>query len=206
MKAKEYYEKLKICETKEQLEEEILNILNSLVQETEDLIKSRRCAQYAAIRAAVSEINNKWHALVRLFNKEENEFEVKLNDDGFYLVLVELKPEFKKYFEKEVKRGMVTIKELEDRQKKLEERNNIPFHVLTPLKEITNDNIVTEILCCLQALGSYAGLGIPLQFMKPLAYRIRFLRFWKSKGIDYNMIDEFESNPEEFLDKYNVPV
>ena len=205
MKAKEYYEKIKTCETKELLEKEIVNIMESLVQETEDLIKSRKCTQYTAIRGAVSEINNKWHALVRLFNKEENEFDIKLNDDGFYLSLVELKPNFKKYFEKEVKRGLNTIKESEEKQKEMKEKiNNISFHKLIPLKEITNNNIITEILCCLQALGSYSGAGIPIQFLKPLANRVRFLRFWQSKGIDYNMIEEFESNPEEFFNKYNV--
>jgi hypothetical protein len=42
-------------------------------------------------------------------------------------------------------------------------------------------------------------MGMPIQWMKPLAFRVSLLEHWKNNGIKYEQISEFEKNPEKFV-------
>jgi hypothetical protein len=64
------------------------------------------------------------------------------------------------------------------------------------------ENLIPETMACIAALGHYVEMGIPIQSLRPLAFRISLLRYWKSKGaIDLDDVKAMESydDPTKFF-------
>jgi len=201
MKAKEYYEQLKLCTTEEEFKTKISDIMESFANDVDTLVVKRPAKTTESIRSVVSEVNNKWHALVTLFRKNSTEmFGYTLNDDGFYLCLCETRPKYKMYFEKKVNTAMKTIEDRENKAAEQAERvSHISLHKVIPLDEITEENITSEILQILWSMGNNFSAGMPVEWMRPLAYRVKFLEYWKRHGIDKTEIEKFESDNSGFL-------
>ncbi len=94
MKAKEYYEKYHDGILSHDEQEQLASIsqfLNELIREFSALNKSRGGRSVSAVAGAVSEINQKYNAVVALFQKKDG---VKpLIDNGFTTVLKKEIPE-----------------------------------------------------------------------------------------------------------------
>ena len=73
MKAVEYFEKHKILlclVTVTEVEAEVFSILNEFNHETMDIVNKRHVSRNEAVVSVVREQNQKWNAVVRLFEKE----------------------------------------------------------------------------------------------------------------------------------------
>ena len=214
MKAKEYYGRICGNVQKNGDNSDIMKtIWADMVTEMKELIKIRHITEDHATFMVVKEANGKWKAIVRLYQKDngppkpvvENSDEVilskDLGDEDFLYYIYQNVPEFKRF---------VNVQQVDENGKIIEEpkeeRKPINFHVVKPLKEITADNITSEIMACLLALGSYSEAGMKLEWIKPLAYRITLLRYWKETGIKYEQIAEFEKDNAKFVFEVIKPV
>ena len=86
MKAREYYNKYAIGlmnETFKNPDERTVlwDVIFSFLNDTSDLIKARHCVKPEAVRAIITEQNNKWNTLCALFIK--NGWRCPLKKDGF---------------------------------------------------------------------------------------------------------------------------
>ena len=91
----------------------------------------------------------------------------------------------------------------EVQQKRIAAKQFTPYAV-TPYEQLTNETLLHEILACTMALGNYAEMGIPLQSLRPLAFRISLLRYWKEKGaINLDDVKEMEKydDPRKFFEE-----
>ena len=81
MKAKEYYAKIK--EQNSQTAEEMANVIGDVVDglnnEAKELIKKRHITRDDGCRAIIRELNNKWNAIVTLFEKDYGVSPIKRN-------------------------------------------------------------------------------------------------------------------------------
>ena len=208
MKSKEAYDKLKQSDSEESFNTALTEIIGAFCLDVNNLITSRHAKSHSAIRSIVSEVNNKWHALVVLTQKNNDIFfGFKLNDNGFYLCLTEEHPELKVFFEPEIKKGkamIATAKHLEEevnalnaeQQKRID---NMYIHQVMPLNEVTEENICHELLCLMAAVGSYFTAGIPADSLRNLCYRIGLLEHWRANGINYDEIPIFEADKHGFI-------
>ena len=86
MKAKDYFEKYReqmtAAKTAEEYADIIFNINTEMRSEMIDMIKKRKIASESALKGTIMEFNDKWNAIIRLFNKAEIPCYMKF--DGFY--------------------------------------------------------------------------------------------------------------------------
>lgn len=228
MKAKEYFEQLKECHHIDTLSVKTAEIFDSMVDELDELIYKRNANKYRpqSMISCIKEIDNKWRALMNLWDKfrmsDESthwQKEVMLTDN-FVEKLLEERESYRQYYpelrskrykelvtEYEAKRE----KDNEELRKRLEKQNgdnqhvnvdNLSFYRVTPLEDITEENITHEILCCLGSLGSFMQTGLSMECAKPLAARITLLRHWKEHGIDKSEIPAFNEDPFGYTKKY----
>lgn len=229
MKAKDYFIELKECHHIDTITVKVEDIYERMVKELDDLMKRRNANKHRPenMIACIKEIDNKWRALMNLWEKYRLsdeattwQREVMLNDN-FVEKLIEERESYKQYYpylrtakykellaEYEAKRE----KENEELRKRLKEQQKdqdldsddhyFHFHKVIPLEEITEENITREILACLGSLGSFSRTGLSLECAKPLAARITLLRHWKNSGIDKSEIPEFEKDPFGYTRKY----
>lgn len=207
MKAKEWYKKFESCETEEQFQQKLEACLLSLVEEANELISKRRCKSPDAMAACINEVNTKWFAIKRIHDKNKKNkdwhhpilSEAELLEDGFKAVYVHFHPKNSWFFDINKHKKMIDEKneEIERRKKKLE---NFTPYAVTPFEQLTMDNLVNEIFCCITALGQYADVGIPVQSLKSLAQRIELLRYWSIKGeINLKDVEEFNKDKRAWL-------
>lgn len=213
MKAKEYAQKLfELVEEHEQFESQLEKSLKALCQDADKLIKIRRAKSDEAIAACINEVNAKWLAIInhykKLTNQEYHGWETTMCpvilEDGFKAAYIHLHPNHGWYFNLSRHKKFVdeTNAAREAQQKRIAAKKFTPYAV-TPYEQLTMETLVTEILACTMALGNYAEMGIPLQSLKPLAYRISLLRYWKAKGeINLDDAKEMENydDPGEFFE------
>lgn len=208
MKAKEYYWKVLYCKSETEIESVLEIILEGLTKELKVLINARGTIKDSPkykniVMACLRETNMKWQYIVDTWAKDlkanrvpkENPFKGKeFLADAFKAYFAKENPEFSFLFD--VAKYEKYIQDEAKRREEMCNSTNMPFYVVTPLNKITDDNITSEILNLLAALGKYQSFGIPLNCIKPLAYRITLLRWWKSNGINYDDILEFEKDKE----------
>lgn len=72
MKAIEYYNKLKESKTSEEFKDALTRCLKDLVYDADKLIKVRRATSNEAVRKCVLEVNDKWLAIINLYQKDKN--------------------------------------------------------------------------------------------------------------------------------------
>lgn len=212
MKAKDYYRILQESSNdEEKFEKALENILKSMSDEVDELIRRRNAKSNDAIAGCVKEIDQKWRALVALHNKKKEKFEldghlgkVILLDDGFKAVYMRLHPGREWMFDmKKHEQHIDKLKAQEEQKAKIIE-SFAPYKV-TPFEKLTVKDLNKEILACCMALGYYRSIGIPVDWFKPLAYRVALLRHWNEKGIiDLTEAEEFEKDNKAWVDKmYN---
>ena len=96
MKATEYYEKYKdkLTSRKEEVAiEAIKELLANFNQEARGLISKRHIRTTPALISILKELNNKWNALVRCFEKDYGGTPIKR--DGFWIFWTKEMPELK---------------------------------------------------------------------------------------------------------------
>lgn len=213
MKAKEYAQKLfELVEKHEEFENLLERSLKALCQDADNLIKLRRAKSDEAVAACINEVNAKWLAIInhykKLTNDEYQGWETTmcpiLLEDGFKATYVHLHPNRGWYFDVNRHKKFVddTNAAREAQQKRIAAKKFTPYAV-TPYEKLTMETLVPEIMACLMALSNYAEMGIPLQSLKPLAFRISLLRYWKEKGaINLDDAKEMESyeDPRKFFE------
>lgn len=212
MKAKEYYKLIFDCKDKEEVESILQKIFDDLTEELKTLISARGgmmdSPKYRNIVAAcLRETNMKWQYIADTFNKDNKAGKIsndnplhggEFTQDAFKAYFVKMNPEFSFLFN--VKKYERWVKEENDRREQAAElarnaaRETLHPYIVKPLNEITNDNIISEILGILQALGHYRSLGFTLEMISPLAYRVTLLRWWQANGINYDDIQDFEKD------------
>ena len=209
MKAKLYFNKLKENTTEVDFFKFYESMMYDLVKEAEDLILTRNAKRNESIRSCIMEIDNKYRAICRLIEKYKEEVSedhfiknIKFLDDGFKAIYVELHPEHRWFFDIDKHKKMIADINEENEAKK-KRLNNFYLHKVTPFEELTMENLTSEILCCLQSLGSFSsiidGKTITMEAARPLAYRITLLRWWLNKGeINLEDVKEWESNKEKW--------
>ncbi len=211
MKAKEYYNSLLLnAENSDEFDKELEHCLLSLIDEADKLMKSRNAKTRDAKAACINEINNKWLSICYLHEKKKDSYEednymssVILLRDGFKAAYVIKHPNMEWCFNIKKHTDYVNQrnKELEDERIKNEEKSkNLFMHEVIPYEELTMENITSEILNCMMSLGSASSSGIPLGWLRPLAFRISLLEHWKNKGsIDISEVAEMEKDPVGFF-------
>lgn len=215
MKAKLHYAKLKECATEEAFYEAHESMMYALVKDVEILIKSRNAKSRDAIEACIKEVNDKYRAICRLHEKYQKEADyghfvktIKFLEDGFKAIYVDLHPEHKWAFDlkkhcEKVDKMREDIKKREEQQEK--QRDSLFLYPVTPFENLTMETIVKEIINCTAALGSYAKAGMPIQYMRRLAFRITLLRYWKSNGaINLDDVKDWEEDPEKWAKSHNL--
>lgn len=212
MKAKEYAQKLfELVEKQEEFESLLEKSLKEFCNDADKLIKIRRAKSDESVAACINEVNNKWIALVnhyrKLMNNEYGGWEDKmfpvLLEDGFKSAYVLTHPNRRWYFDINRHKKFIDDRkaEMETQNRRIASQEFTPYKV-TPYEELTMDNLVSEIMCCLMALGNYANMGFPVQSIRPLALRITLLRYWKEKGeINLEDVKTMESydDPAKFF-------
>lgn len=201
MKAKEYYDQLVACQTDDELATKIEEIMNSLSNDVDVLIKTRHAQTHDAISSVVLEVNKKWLAMVKLSKSDTNKIVDKiLYEDAFYICFSDLRPQYKRYFEKKVDAAKKYMENIYKQEKEREDKiKNMSFHRVMPLNEVTKTNIYMETMSCTMSMSNFFQTGMKLETLRPLGERIAFLRYWIDNGINYEEIKDFELNGAEFL-------
>ena len=212
MKAKEYAEKLfELVEKHEEFENLLEKCLKALCAEADSLIKIRRAKSDEAVAACINQVNQKYLAIInqyeKLTNKEYQGWETTMCPtllvDGFKAAYVHIHPNRGWYFN--IKRHKQFINEenarREAQQRRIASKTLTPYAV-TPYEQLTMETLIPEIMACLAALGHYVEMGIPIQSMRPLAFRISLLRYWKHMGainLDDVKVMESYDDPSKFF-------
>ena len=181
MKAKHYYMCFKACDTTEKLEDSIEKCMLDFVKDTENLIHTRCAKSREAIASCIKEVNQKWLALIRIHNESKDALDydhplkdVGFNEDGVRAVFVSIHPEYSWAFDLNDFK-----KKLDEAQKEREEAlKNFTPYVVKPFEELNEKNLCQEYLGICYALGMYHRVGIPLEYLRPLAERANLLKKW----------------------------
>lgn len=98
MKAKEYYEQImsKNPQTADEMANAIGDVVDGLNKEAKDIIKQRKVRRNDAVRAVVRELNDKWNAIVGLFEKKQGKSPIRRNAfwDAWVHQMPELDPNY----------------------------------------------------------------------------------------------------------------
>lgn len=213
MRAKDYYRRLEECKTQEEFKEVFGAVLEDLCKDADDLLKRRNSKRREVVAAAINEVNQKWLALISLHERKRSDeqfgkpiYNCEFLKDGFKAVYVQAHPEYEWAFDFESHKKMVDnrIAEAEARSKMLE--SFVPYRVI-PYKDLTLETLPGEIMNRCAALGRYTSVGMPLDWIKPLAQSVYLLRYWMClKKIDLNDVTEFEADPMKWInDHYEDP-
>lgn len=197
MKAKHYYMCFKACDTTEKLEDSIEKCMLDFVKDAENLIATRCAKSKEAIASCIKEVNQKWLALIRIHDESKDKLDydhplkdVGFNEDGFKAAFVHIHPEYSWAFNLD---GFK--KKIDQTQKEREEAlKNFAPYVVTPFDQLNKGNLQKEFLAIVYAIGMYNRAGIPIEFMRPLAFRAEMIKKWIDNDctIDQNDIKEFE--------------
>ena len=210
MKAKEWYKQFEMCETSDEFEKKLEECLIELVDDADKLIIKRKAKSHDAIASCINEVNQKYKAIINIHENKKKNHEsdilggVTILDDGFKAAYVLKHPDREWYFN--INNHMKKVEERRDEIEMHEKAvsNIIPYNV-TPFEELTMETLTKEILCCTMALGSYVGAGIPVDWIRPLAYRIGLLRWWKNNGeINLEDVEEFKKDEAAWVRSHNV--
>lgn len=194
--------------------------MNNFVIEMTELRKIRNIS----VRSVTSEIdlakemNKKWISLVNLLNNNPDVlYGISVNRDDFNdflhsnnIIPKEIKKKtnigimggplgmdnlshYSKFKSDEEISPLLSMRSVYDRIEPF-----IPYKV-TPLRDITKDNLIKELLNCLLAVAQYARSGLTTSEIRPLCERITFLKYWKCNGINYDEIEQFEADRINFL-------
>jgi len=210
MKAKHYFAKFLECKTNEELEQEFLVCIQDLIKDTDKLIDQRCAKRREAIASIIKEVNQKYLAIVRM-QKEWKEklppFEfsdhplanITFTDDGFQACYVHERPQYSWAFDLDKNKKFIEEKNKAEERRAEFVKNFTPSPVI-PLREITQENLMKEILSNIYHLGVYFNeFKMPIEMIKPLARRIALLRYWAAKGINYDDIAEFEADEDAWV-------
>lgn len=197
MKAKHYYMCFKSCDTTEKLEDSIEKCMLDFVRDAENLITNRCAKSREAIASCIKEVNQKWLALIRIHDESKDKLDydhplkdVGFNEDGFKAAFVHIHPEYSWAFDLD---GFK--KKIDQAQKEREEAlKNFAPYVVTPFDQLNKGNLQKEFLAIVYAIGMYHRAGMPLEFMRPLAFRAEMIKKWIDNDctIDQNDIKEYE--------------
>ena len=98
MKAKEYYEQImaKNPQTADEMANAVGDVVDSLNKEAKEIIKKRNIRRDDAVRAVIREQNNKWNAIVGLFEKKQGISPIRRNAflDAWVKQMPELDPNY----------------------------------------------------------------------------------------------------------------
>ena len=98
MKAKEYYERImaKNPQTADEMANAVGDVVDSLNKEAKEIIKKRNIRRDDAVRAVIREQNNKWNAIVGLFEKKQGISPIRRNAflDAWVKQMPELDPNY----------------------------------------------------------------------------------------------------------------
>lgn len=98
MKAKEYYEQImaKNPQTAEEMAIAVGDVVIGLNREAAELVKKRNAKRNDAVRAVIREQNNKWNAIVGLFEKKQGISPIRRNAylDAWVKQIPELDPDY----------------------------------------------------------------------------------------------------------------
>lgn len=98
MKAKEYYERIMVNnpQTANEMVNAIGDVIDSLNQEAKDIIAKRKVRHNDAVRAVIRELNDKWNAIVALFEKKQGKSPIHRNAfwDAWVKQIPELDPNY----------------------------------------------------------------------------------------------------------------
>lgn len=213
MRAKDYYRRLEACETSDEFKDVFKAVLDDLCADADDLIKRRNSKRQEVVAAAIQEVNQKWLALITIHERKRNDdqfgkpiYNCEFLKDGFKAVYVQAHPEYKWAFDFEAHKKMVDqrIAESEARSKMLE--NFAPYKVIQ-YKDLTMETLPSEVMNRCAALGRYTSVGMPLEWLKPLAQSVYLLRYWMCLGrINLDEAEEFEADPMKWInDHYEDP-
>ena len=225
MKAKEWYKKLYESASEEEFNKNLANCLRSLSDDAMNLIKIRKAKSDNAVSACITEVNNKWLTICRLFDtdKENGVFAkgsyqdgLYLDKDGFKAAFIQLHPKYGWCFDLEGHK-----KKMKAKQERLafSDLHNATLILLslTPLKEIDEEflqnKVSGEILKCLHTLSTLKETNFGGEannvFMHIVAYHIHLLKCWKKAGKpdmeDIKNMYKPWVHPQEYLsEKYKV--
>lgn len=100
MKAKEYYEQIiaKNPQTADEMANAVGEVVGALNQEAKDIMVKRKVRRNDAVRAVIRELNDKWNAIVGLFEKKEGKSPIRRNAfwDAWVKEIPELDPNYRK--------------------------------------------------------------------------------------------------------------
>ena len=104
MKAREYYEKYKddyfgSSRTYESVQQSTRNLAVEFVEEVEIICKERKAHNGSAIVSVFKELNSKWNALSRIFEKEHGLS--PFQEDGFKKLSFEIMPQLTEFWKQE---------------------------------------------------------------------------------------------------------
>lgn len=98
MKAKEYYEQImaKNPQTADEMAIAVGDVVIGLNREAAELVKKRNAKRNDAVRAVIREQNNKWNAIVGLFEKKQGISPIRRNAylDVWVKQIPELDPDY----------------------------------------------------------------------------------------------------------------
>lgn len=98
MKAKEYYESIiaKNPQTADEMANAVGDVVIGLNREAAELFKKRNARRNDAVRAVIREQNNKWNAIVGLFEKKQGISPIRRNAylDAWVKQIPELDPNY----------------------------------------------------------------------------------------------------------------
>lgn len=98
MKAKEYYESIiaKNPQTADEMANAVGDVVIGLNREAAELFKKRNARRNDAVRAVIREQNNKWNAIVGLFEKKQGASPIRRNAylDAWVKQIPELDPNY----------------------------------------------------------------------------------------------------------------
>lgn len=219
MKAKEWYNKIKEAESKEDFETVLTNCLKSLCEDTDHLIKIRHAKSDHAVAACINEVNNKWTTIVRMVNEEKESFHENhqlknsmLHKDGFKAAYVHLHPKCGWYFDMKQHKQNIETAEFFMNAKNIYQPVLI-LYGLTTYDKLENDlNMLRkEFLQAAYTLGTmYRESGNPFItedvkaiYMRIITIHMSLLRFWIQLGsIDMDDIDIAYSDHKQLIEKY----
>ena len=197
MKAKHYYMCFKHCDTEEKLEEQIEKCLLDFVKDAENLITTRCAKTREAKASCIKEVNQKWLALIAIHERSKESLSVDnplkdlcFREDGFKAVFVHTHPEYEWAFDLNSFKNQIE-KDQKEREETL--KNFQPYKVI-PLEELNKHNMHKEFLGICYALGMYNRVGIPLEYLRPLAERASLIKKWIDNNctIDQEDIKAYE--------------
>ena len=200
MKAKEWYNVIKECKAPEEMKQKLDDCMRSLITDAVKMVKQRNCKTIGAAAAAIKDQDRKWKAIVSLHNKTCDSLEsniaikyVVLDKNGFKKSFIANYPEFEEVFHLDEPNTI--------QQETKKEEKPIFFFKPTPYEELTQENLISEIMGCIHAVSVYVtDMGMKPEHVRPLINRVSLLKYWHNKGkINLNDLEEFQKDENKWV-------